>query len=75
MFKIDEINTKQATYPATESNDVTLGKKNDVTLGKKMAYVVLCLEIINNTGAGIVIFFQLKKGNTLLGGKFKFRLL
>ena len=35
MFKIDEINTKQRLNPATESNDVTLGKKNDVTLGKK----------------------------------------
>ena len=33
------------------------------------------MEIINNTRAGIVIFFQSKKGNALLGGKFKFRML
>ena len=33
------------------------------------------IEIINNTRAGIVIFFQSKKGNAQLGGKFKFKML
>ena len=36
---------------------------------------VQSIEIINNTRAGIVIFFRSKKGNALLGGKFKSRIL
>ena len=32
------------------------------------------IEIMNNTRSGIVIFFRSKKGNALLGGKFKSRI-
>ena len=48
-----------------EAIATTLGKRN---LGR-------CIEIINNTRAGIVIFFRSKKGNALFGGKFKSRIL
>ena len=39
-----------------------------------MSIPVIIIEIINNTRTGIVIFFQSKKGNALLGGKFKSRM-
>ena len=41
----------------------------------KMRDALLIIEIVNNTRAGIVIFFRSKKGNALLGGKFKSRIL
>ena len=51
-----------------------LETKAEATLAifcSRLFKIVNNIEIINNTRAGIVIFFRSKKGNALLGGKFK----
>ena len=48
-------------YPFTQF------KKTAWERGCRNAYLII--EIINNTRAGIVMFFQSRKGNALLGGE------
>ena len=73
LFKEEESKRHLDVLPVLNySNAVTV--ELGITL-IKIKDVVSIIEIMNNTRAGIVIFFRSKKGSALLGGKFKFRIL